>query len=87
VSIHPDDAASSGATIIKIITMKRVIFTFLVCLVCIISKAQTTYFNGSWSPGASECGRLTCVEIRDDGVVVTIEIKASFKKVESIQYL
>ncbi len=56
--------------------MKRVIFTLLFCLICILGKAQTTYFNGSWSSGTSECGRLTCVEIRDDGVVVTIEIKA-----------
>lgn len=56
--------------------MKRIIFTLLVCLICTISNAQTTYFNGSWTSGTSECGRLTCVEIRDDGVVVTIEIKA-----------
>lgn len=56
--------------------MKRVFFTLLVCLICILGKAQTTYFNGSWSPGTSECGRLTCVEIRDDGVVITIEMKA-----------
>ena len=33
--------------------MKRIIFTLLVCLICTISNAQTTYFNGSWTSGKS----------------------------------
>lgn len=37
----------------------------------------TTYFNGTWTPGNGKtCARLKSVEIRDDGVVVEIEVKA-----------
>ncbi len=37
---------------------------------------QTTIINGSWTSGTTECGRLKSVEIQDNGVVVTIEVKA-----------
>lgn len=56
--------------------MKQIIITFLACLISVLCNAQTTYFNGSWSTGTSECGRLTAFEIKEDGVIVTIEIKA-----------
>lgn len=39
--------------------------------------AQTTNVNGSYTTGnPMECGRLKRVEIRSDGVIVTIEVKA-----------
>lgn len=56
--------------------MKRSIFAILVSFICTLCVAQTTYINGSWSSGTTECGRLKSVEIQDNGVVVTIEVKA-----------
>lgn len=47
----------------------------LIC--CLHISAQITNVNGSYTTGNSmECGRLKCVEIRNDGVIVTIEVKA-----------
>lgn len=56
--------------------MRQFLLTILACFVCSVSIGQTTIINGSWTSGTSECGRLKAVEIKDDGVVVTIEVKA-----------
>ena len=49
-----------------------------VCLITsYVSFCQTTYVNGAFTVGDGvECGRLHTVEIRSDGVIVTIEVKA-----------
>ena len=56
--------------------MRRTILAILVSLICTLCMGQTTIINGSWTSGTTECGRLKSVEIQDNGVVVTIEVKA-----------
>lgn len=57
--------------------MRRIFFLLVSLIVCLNSFSQTTYINGSYTTGnGEECGRLKSVEIRNDGVVVSIEIKA-----------
>lgn len=51
--------------------------SFIVLLCCLDSFAQTTYINGKFTTGDGvECARLHTVRIQDDGVIVTIEVKA-----------
>ena len=56
--------------------MRRTVLAILVSLICTLCMGQTTIINGSWTSGTTECGRLKSVEIQDNGVVVTIEVKA-----------
>lgn len=56
--------------------MRRTVLTILVSFICTLCMGQTTIINGSWTSGTTECGRLKSVEIQDNGVVVTIEVKA-----------
>ena len=56
--------------------MRRTVLTILVSFICALCMGQTTIINGSWTSGTTECGRLKSVEIQDNGVVVTIEVKA-----------
>lgn len=57
--------------------MRYLIFSLVIVLFNISIHSQTTNFNSAWTTGSSEeCGRLKSVEIRDDGVVATIEVKA-----------
>lgn len=56
--------------------MKRFILLYLVYLCCFLCMSQTTICNGSWTTGTSQCGRLKSIEIKEDGVIVTIEVKA-----------
>lgn len=56
--------------------MGRLVILFFVCLYCALSIGQTTIINSAWTPGITECGRLKSIEIKEDGVVVTMEIKA-----------
>lgn len=58
--------------------MKHIILSFIsVVFCCLASFSQITEVNGSFTTGSNtECGRLKTVEIREDGVVVTIEVKA-----------
>lgn len=57
-----------------ILNMRKIILVLIVCLCHLICFGQYTFINGKWSSGTTECGRLKDFEIRDDGVVVTIEI-------------
>ena len=56
--------------------MRRTVLAILVSFICTLCMGQTTIINGSWTSGTTECGRLKSVEIQDNGVVVTIEVKA-----------
>ena len=56
--------------------MRRIVLAIFALLICTLCMGQTTYINGSWSSGTTECGRLKSVEIKEDGVIVTIEVKA-----------
>ena len=56
--------------------MRRTVLAILVSLICTLCMGQTTIINGSWTSGTTQCGRLKSVEIQDNGVVVTIEVKA-----------
>lgn len=57
--------------------MKRLIYILFAFFFCLDSFAQITYCNGNWTTGnGEECGRLSSVEIQEDGVIVTIEVKA-----------
>lgn len=60
--------------------MKRTFFYILFSLMCLFNTlcmGQVTNVNGSWVIGGNKSGRLSSVEIRNDGVVVTIELKAA----------
>lgn len=57
--------------------MRRTVLAILALLICTLCMGQTTYINGSWTSGTTECcGRLKSIEIKEDGVIVTIEVKA-----------
>lgn len=56
--------------------MRRTVLAILVSFICTLCMGQTTIINGSWTSGTTECGRLKSIEIQDNGVVVTIEVKA-----------
>lgn len=56
--------------------MRRTVLAILVSFICTLCMGQTTIINGSWTSGTTECGRLKSVEIQNNGVVVTIEVKA-----------
>ena len=62
--------------------MKRFVLLILGLYVCTLCLGQTTYFNESWTYSswshseATQCGRLSSIEIQETGVVVTIELKA-----------
>jgi S1-C subfamily serine protease len=56
--------------------MRRTVLAILVSFIYTLCMGQTTIINGSWTSGTTECGRLKSVEIQDNGVVVTIEVKA-----------
>ena len=57
--------------------MKRLIYILFIFFFCLDSFAQITNYNDRWTTGNSEeCGRLKSVEIQDNGVIVTIEVKA-----------
>ena len=64
--------------------MRRTVLAILVSLICTLCMGQTTIINGSWTSGTTECGRLKSVEIQDNGVVVTIEVKA-LKAIKRLQ--
>lgn len=50
------------------------LYTLIAC--CLGSFAQTTIIDGAFTSGKIECGRLKSVEITQNGVIVSIEIKA-----------
>lgn len=57
--------------------MKRFWFLFVLMLSVYIGYAQTTYFNDSNTVGDGKVGaRLYSLEIRENGVIVTIELTA-----------
>ena len=56
--------------------MRQTVLAILASFICTLCVGQTSIINGSWTSGTSECGRLKSIEIRDNGVVVTIEVKA-----------
>lgn len=57
--------------------MRFFVLSLFTVLFNISIYSQTTNFNSAWSTGSSvQCGRLKSIEIRDDGVVATIEVKA-----------
>ena len=57
--------------------MKRLIYILFAFFFCLDSFAQITNCNGSWTSGnGSYCHRLSKFEIRSDGVIVTIQVKA-----------
>ena len=56
--------------------MRRTVLVIFALLVCTLCLGQTTYINGSWTSVTTECGRLKSIEIKEDGVVVTIEVMA-----------
>ena len=56
--------------------MRRTVLAILVSFIYTLCMGQTTIINGSWTSGTTECGRLKSIEIQDNGVVVTIEVKA-----------
>lgn len=66
--------------------MKKILFLLSFFFVfCVKIFPQTTIINGSFSTGnEEECGRLKSVEIRPDGVVVSIEVKA-LKKLKRLR--
>lgn len=57
--------------------MRFLVFSLVTVLFTISIYSQTTNFNSAWSTGSSvQCGRLKSIEIRNDGVIATIEVKA-----------
>lgn len=56
--------------------MKRTVLAIFALLIYTLCMGQATYINGSWTSGTTECGRLKSVEIKEEGVIVTIEVKA-----------
>ena len=61
----------------KKLLMRFLVFSLVTVLFTISIYSQTTNFNSAWSTGSSvQCGRLKSIEIRNDGVIATIEVKA-----------
>lgn len=56
--------------------MSRLYFFLYLLFIHIVAMGQVTEINGTWTSGTTECGRLKSVEIQNNGVVVTIEVKA-----------
>lgn len=58
--------------------MKRLILILYLLIFTTIGTAQTTFFHNSGytNSNSGECARLYSVELKENGVVVTIEVKA-----------
>lgn len=57
--------------------MSRLYFFLYLLFIHIVAMGQVTEINGTWTTGnGSYCHRLSKVEIRSDGVIVSIQVKA-----------